>query len=162
MVVKPPQNPTVRNKRTLASSAPRSNESAMTRPITNPPRTLTVSVPTGKSPPFRRWTAPESQKRATDPRSPPSATRNVRNIGGRMTRLWSGAPVAALERQLLHTLARRADEARHVSRRVAVLVHHLVRVRDLVERERLAEAGIDLAGDDEIVQAVRLRVVREV
>src|SRR5882724_13686681 len=66
-----------------------------------------------------------------------------------------------LERQLFHPFARRADEARHVPRRVAVLVHELVRARDIVEAERLAEAGIDLAGEDEVVQPLRLLVVRE-
>src|SRR6266481_7499982 len=45
---------------------------------------------------------------------------------------------------------------------MAVLVHELVRARDVVEAERLAEAGVDLAGEDEVVQALRLLVVREV
>src|SRR5206468_12828241 len=46
--------------------------------------------------------------------------------------------------------------------RVAVLVHELVHVRDLLEGEGLGEARVDLARRDQVVQGLRLLVVGEV
>src|SRR2546429_6586659 len=65
-------------------------------------------------------------------------------------------------RQLAHPRARRVHQAGHVPVRVAVLVHELVHVRDLLEGEGLGEAGVDPARRDQIVQGLRLLVVGEV
>ena len=55
-----------------------------------------------------------------------------------------------------------ADEDRHVPVRVLVVAHELVRERDLAERERARQARIDLALEHQLVDALRLLVVREV
>src|SRR5207249_12119121 len=65
-------------------------------------------------------------------------------------------------RQLAHPRARRVHQAGHVPVRVAVLVHELVHVRDLLEGEGLGEARVDLTGRDQVVQRLRLFVVGEV
>src|SRR5438552_8050235 len=65
-------------------------------------------------------------------------------------------------RQLPQTGPRRVHQAGHVPVRVAVLVHELVHVRDLLEGEGLGEARVDLAGRDQVVQRLRLLVVGEV
>src|SRR5439155_2805153 len=65
-----------------------------------------------------------------------------------------------LERR--HAFARCPDEGGHVALGVPALVHELVRRADLVEREYAGEAWVDLAIDDEIVEAVRLLIVGEV
>src|SRR5213592_3471934 len=65
-------------------------------------------------------------------------------------------------RQLAHPGPGCVHQAGHVSGRLPVLVHELVHVRDLLEGEGLGEARIDLAGRHEVVQGLRLLVVREV
>src|SRR6266581_6352570 len=64
--------------------------------------------------------------------------------------------------QLAQPRARRVHQAGHVPMRVAVLVHELVHVRDLLEGEGLGEARVDLARRDQVVQGLRLLVVGEV
>src|SRR5438552_4554285 len=67
-----------------------------------------------------------------------------------------------LARQLAQPRARRVHQAGHVPVRVAVLVHELVHVRDLLEGEGLGEARVDLVRRDQVVQGLRLLVVGEV
>src|SRR3990172_5660616 len=55
-----------------------------------------------------------------------------------------------------------ADEGRHVAVGVAVLVQELVGEADLVEGEDARQAGVDLAGGDEVVDGLRLLAVGEV
>ena len=56
----------------------------------------------------------------------------------------------------------RVHQHGHVAVRMAVLVHELVHVGDLVEAEGLRQAGVDLAGQHQVVQRPGVVVVREV
>src|SRR6185369_4419561 len=75
-----------------------------------------------------------------------SVKRFARNRSPRLYLFLPRRPPAPDPRflQIGEAQLRRADEARHVARRVAVLVHHLVHGADVLELVGLREAGIDL------------------
>src|SRR3954462_12659553 len=58
--------------------------------------------------------------------------------------------------------ARSIDQHRHVSRRVLILPHHLVRGGDLFPRKHLAHAGVDATVEHELVCGTCLLEMREV
>ena len=101
----------------------------------------------------RRSRAP----RRTPRTSPPSCRRRSfpRVVTGTYPSLAarSALPIAS-DVDVGEAALRHADEHGHVAVGVLVLVHELVRFPDLVEREDVAEAGVDLAGDDELVERV--------
>src|SRR3990172_6558089 len=76
--------------------------------------------------------------------------------------LVGDGPARGIANGLLEAGPGGADEGRHVAVGVAVLVQELVGEADLVEGEDAGQAGIDLAGGDEVVDGLRLLAVGEV
>src|SRR5262249_41818391 len=68
---------------------------------------------------------------------------------------------SAALRERLQSALLRVHEDRHVAVRVLVHVHELVTLARFGELEDARKTGIDLAGHDEVVDALRLLVVRE-
>src|SRR5579862_4065469 len=66
-----------------------------------------------------------------------------------------------LKCEVLHSRLRRAHQRYHFALGRAVFMHDLMAFRNLIEAERLREARIDLAVDDQLIERVGLFVVGE-